>query len=158
MSFHSLSAMALMKIEDFLARENALIDLKAGDKARALADLSARAAAALGLSSEAITQEILKREALGSTGVGGGVAIPHARLRDLRAPLGVVARLKRPIEFDAIDQKPVDLIFVLLTPPSEQGDHLNALAAIARKLRDPERLKLLRAAPDNDAFYQAMIT
>jgi PTS system nitrogen regulatory IIA component len=98
----------------------------------------------------------MKREELGSTGVGGGVAIPHARLPELHQVFGLSARLKKPIDFDAIDQRPVDIVFLLLTPAAEQGDHLNALAAVARKLREPERLKELRASENDAALYLAM--
>lgn len=147
-----------MKIEDLLTPENSIAELRANDKARVLHELSARAAAALDIPQERVMLEISKREGLGSTGVGGGVAIPHARLADVAKPLGLLALLKRPIDFDAIDQKPVDIVFFLLTPAAEQGEHLNALAAIARKLREPDRLKQLRDADDDEALYRAMIS
>jgi PTS system nitrogen regulatory IIA component len=145
-----------MKIETFLTPENAIAELRAADKQRVLQELAARAASALGLPRERIEQELMKREALGSTGVGGGVAIPHARLPELNRTFGAVALLKKPIDFDAIDQKPVDIVFLLLTPAAEQGEHLNALAAIARKLREPERLAQIRAAETDAALYLAM--
>lgn len=142
-----------MDIQDFLSRDNTLVDLKAGDKARLIQDLSARAAASLELDAQAITQELTKREELGSTGMGQGIAIPHARLPGLDRSFGVFAKLKRPIDFQAIDGKPVDLVFVLLQPGTASGD-LNALAAVARKLREPERLKRLRRAEDADSLYR----
>jgi PTS system nitrogen regulatory IIA component len=98
----------------------------------------------------------LKREELGSTGVGNGVALPHARLQRLTKPFGAVASLKRPIDFDAIDHTPVDIVFLLLLPGDAGGEQLNALAAAARKLREPERRELLRAAQSSDALYRAM--
>jgi len=145
-----------MKIETILTPGNAIADLRVADKGRLLQELAGRAATALGVPRERIEQALLNREVLGSTGVGGGVAIPHARLSELTHPLGLLARLKRPIEFDAIDQKPVDIVFLLLTPAAEQGEHLNALAAVARKLREPERQKEIRASEDNAALYLAM--
>jgi Phosphoenolpyruvate-dependent sugar phosphotransferase system, EIIA 2 len=86
---------------------------------------------------ERIAAEILKREELGSTGTGGGVAIPHARIQELNEPFGIFARLNRPIDFQAIDTRPVDLVFLLLLPGDPVGEQLKALATVARKLRDP---------------------
>jgi PTS system nitrogen regulatory IIA component len=145
-----------MKIEALLTPQSTIAELRAADKARLLQELAARAAPAVGLSAERIEQELMKREALGSTGVGGGVAIPHARLPELGRAFGVLAHLKKPIDFDAIDQKPADVVFLLLTPAADTGDHLNALAAVARKLREPERLKEMRAAETDAALYLAM--
>jgi PTS system nitrogen regulatory IIA component len=145
-----------MKIEALLTPESTIAELRVADRARLLQELAARAASALGLPAERVEQELVKREALGSTGVGGGVAIPHARLPELNQAFGVLARLKKPIDFDAIDQKPVDVVFLLLTPAAEQGDHLNALATVARKLREPERLKDIRSAESDAALYLAM--
>jgi PTS system nitrogen regulatory IIA component len=145
-----------MKIEALLTPESTIAELRVADKARLLQELATRAASALGLPAERVEQELVKREALGSTGVGGGVAMPHARLPELNQVFGVLARLKKPIDFDAIDQKPVDVVFLLLTPAAEQGDHLNALATVARKLREPERLKDIRSAESDAALYLAM--
>lgn len=142
-----------MDIQDFLSRDQTLVDLKTGDKMRLIQDLSARAAASLELDGQAIAQEVLKREDLGSTGMGQGIAIPHARLPGLERSFGIFARLKRPIDFQAIDGKPVDLVFLLLQPGTASGD-LNALAAVARKLREPERLKRLRRAQDPETLYR----
>lgn len=145
-----------MKIEALLTPQSTIADLRAADKQRLLQELAARAAPAVGLSAERIEHELMKREGLGSTGVGGGVAIPHARLPELGQAFGVLAHLKKPIDFDAIDQKPVDIVFLLLTPAADTGDHLNALAAVARKLREPERLKDIRSAQTDSALYLAM--
>ncbi|MGH6949811.1 MAG: PTS sugar transporter subunit IIA [Vitreimonas sp.] len=145
-----------MKIEMFLSPEHAIAGLRAPDKMRLLHDLAARAASTLALPPERVEQALVKREELGSTGVGGGVAIPHARLPELAHPLGVLAHLRKPIDFDAIDQKPVDVVFLLLTPAAEQGEHLNALATVARKLREPERLRDIRSAEGDAALYLAM--
>jgi PTS system nitrogen regulatory IIA component len=134
-----------MKLEEFLAPENVLIGVNAPDKGRLLAELSASAAERIGRDHVEIAREVAKREELGSTGMGGGIAIPHARLAQLDRPFGLLARLKRPLDFDAVDAAPVDLVFLLLQPAASQSD-LNALAAVARALRDTERLQKMRAA------------
>jgi PTS system nitrogen regulatory IIA component len=144
-----------MEIKDFLSPDDALIKSRAPDKTRLLQDLASRAASALNLDANLVSIEILKREALGSTGTGDGVAIPHARIPELRKPFGTLVRLKHAIDFDAIDGKPVDIIFLLLLPQS-QGDPLNALASVARKLRDPESVRRLRNATDDAELYRAI--
>jgi PTS system nitrogen regulatory IIA component len=144
-----------MKIEEFLSPEDTVADLRAPDKARLLQDLAARAAARLGLAPQAIAQELLKREALGSTGMGNGIAIPHARVPGVDKPFGVFVRLKRAIDFEAIDGRPVDLVFLLVQPLAAQGD-LNALASIARKLREPDRLEALRSAADSTGVFREL--
>jgi nitrogen PTS system EIIA component len=144
-----------MEIRDFLSRDNALINVRAPDKSRLLQDLAARAATALNLDANLVSIALLKREALGSTGTGDGVAIPHARIPDLRKPFGMLVRLRHAIDFEAIDGKPVDVVFLLLLPQS-QGDPLNALASVARKLRDPESVRRIRNAADETELYDAI--
>jgi nitrogen PTS system EIIA component len=144
-----------MEIRDFLSRDNALINVRAPDKTRLLQDLAARAAAALSLDANLVSIELLKRESLGSTGTGGGVAIPHARIPDLKKPFGMLTRLRHAIDFEAIDGQPVDVVFLLLLPQS-QGDPLNALASVARKLRDPEAVRRIRNAGDEKDLYDAI--
>jgi len=146
-----------MEIKDFLLPTDALIKVRAPDKTRLLQELAARAASALNLAADRISVELLKREALGSTGTGGGVAIPHARIPDLKAPFGTLVRLKHAVDFDAIDGKPVDIVFLLLLPAQSQGDPLNALASVARRLRDPESVLRLRRAADAAELYSAMV-
>ena len=126
------------------------------DKVGLLKELAARAASALDLPADAVASEIEKRDELGSTGIGGGVSIPHARFREVKKPFGLLVRLKHAIEFDAIDGQPVDIVFLLLLPASSQLDQLNALAAVARKLRDPEVLRKLRAATNEPELFQAI--
>ena len=145
-----------MKLEDFLAPSDAMLGIKAVDKNGLLRDLSHRAAPFVGVPFDQIAAEVIKREALGSTGMGEGVAIPHARLRELKKPFGVLARLKQPIDFNAIDGKPVDLVFLLLLPVASQGEQLNALAFVARTLRKTEVLRDLRRADSSDELYQTM--
>ncbi len=118
--------------------------------------MAARAASALDLSADAVASEIEKRDELGSTGIGGGVSIPHARFREVNKAFGLMVRLKQPIEFDAIDGQPVDIVFLLVLPAASQLDQLNALAAVARKLRDREVLRKLRAATSGTELYRAV--
>jgi PTS system nitrogen regulatory IIA component len=143
-----------MNIKDFLSPGNVIADLRAADKASVLQDLSRRAAAALNVPSDVIAAEILKRERLGSTGVGDGIAIPHARVPGVQNPFGMLARLKPAIDFEAVDGQPVDLVFLLLAPPSSPTGQLNVLACVARRLRDASTLQGLRGAKDNDALYR----
>ena len=145
-----------MKISDFLSPADVTLDVRAGDKTRLLRQLSTQAATELGLNAEKVSSEILKREELGSTGVGNGVALPHARLRDLKWPFGLFARLRHAIDFEAIDDQPVDLVFLLLLPEAVEGAQLNALACGARTLRDPERLRRIRGAIDPKDLFRAI--
>ncbi len=143
-----------MNIAQFLSERDVLINVSALNKQELLQDLAARAATAVGIPAEQISSEVLKREGLGSTGMGGGVAIPHARVRALKKPFGILARLAKAIDFDAIDEKPVDLIFLLLLPDSGNGEPLNALASVARKLRDKDKVRNLRCAVDGANLYR----
>jgi nitrogen PTS system EIIA component len=143
-------------IKDFLSPADCTVDLRAPDKMRLLQDLARRAAAALTLPPERVVGEIVKREELGTTGMGQGVAIPHARMPEIKKPFGILARLKRAIDFEAIDGKPVDMVFLLLLPTAAEGDQLNALAGVARKLRDPDTLRGLRDAADGAELFRAM--
>ena len=145
-----------MQIKDFLRPESVEIDVESSDKSGLLRHLGARAASALALPVAAVSNELEKRDELGSTGIGGGVSIPHARFREVKKPYGLLVRLKHPIEFEAIDGQPVDLIFLLLLPASSQLDQLNALAAVARKLRDPGVLARLRSAKSASELFKAI--
>lgn len=144
-----------MKIGDFLSASDAAIDVRANDKASLLKLLASRAAAALGLPAAVVAREIAKREELGSTGIGGGVSIPHARLCEVSRPFGLLARLKQPLEFQAVDGEPVDLVFMLLLPAASQPDQLNTLAAVARRLGDAGVLRNLRGATSAPELYRA---
>ena len=145
-----------MKIKDFLSASDVAIDMRAVDKAGLLEQLSGRAAAAMNLSRDTVVSEIEKRDELGSTGIGHGVCIPHARLREVNKPFGLVARLHSPVEFNAIDGVPVDIVFLLLLPAASQLDQLNALAAVARKLRDADVLRKVRGATSTTELYRAV--
>jgi len=145
-----------MKIKDFLSPSDVVSDVRARDKSSLLKDLSGRAASVLNLSADAVAAQIVRRDELGCTGIGGGVAMPHARLREVKRPFGLLARLQQPIDFDAIDGQPVDIVFLLLLPASSQLDQLNALAAVARKLRGADVQRRLREAASPAALYQAV--
>ena len=145
------------KIEDFLSDSDVAIDLDAADKKSLLNGLAGQAARRLGLPAEAVSQAIAARDELGSTGIGGGVAIPHARFREIAKPFGTLVRLKQAIAFEAIDGQPVDLVFLVLLPAQSQLDQLNTLAAVARKLRDIEVLRRLRSATSSLELHQAIV-
>jgi PTS system nitrogen regulatory IIA component len=145
-----------MQISDFLAPSCVTVGVRASDKMRLLRDLAQRAATALGLPAEDVTAALLRRETLGSTGTGGGIAIPHARLAGVKKPFGMLVLLDKAIDFAAIDERKVDVVFLLLLPADAQGDPLNALAAAARTLRDPQTVQKVRAAPDDGALYSAV--
>jgi PTS system nitrogen regulatory IIA component len=145
-----------MKIRDVLSPTDILIDVRARDKTRLLRHLSAQAASELGLDPDEVSNLIAKREELGSTGVGNGVALPHARLRGLKAPFGLLARLRESIDFAAIDDGPVDIVFLLLLPETADRGQLNALACVARAMRDPETLQRVRTVADREALFRAI--
>jgi nitrogen PTS system EIIA component len=145
-----------MKVSDFLAVADVSADIAATDKQKLLADLAHKAGAAVGVPPEQILTELRKREELGSTGVGGGVAIPHARFQQIKKPFAMLARLKKPIDFDAVDGKPVDIVCLLLLPETSGGNQLGALACIARKLRDPPTINAMRRARDGKQIFSTL--
>jgi PTS system nitrogen regulatory IIA component len=145
-----------MKISNLLSPADVMIDVRAPNKRLLLQKLAARAASSLGLGVDQVAPYLLKREELGSTGIGGGVAIPHARLPDLQRPFGLLAKLKQPMEFDAIDAQAVDIVFLLLLPTTAENGQLGALALVARSLRPSEALVRLRSAKDASELYSAM--
>ena len=146
-----------MDIKDFLSPADAQVDLTVSDKARLLQELADRAANSLSLPADRILSELLKREKLGSTGTGGGIAIPHARIPGLNKPFGILVRLRQPIDFDAIDGQPVDLLFLLLLPVTSDKEQLNALASVARILRNPDSVRKLRRSRDSEGLFRAMV-
>lgn len=145
-----------MQVAEFLQPDDVLIGLDAPNKLKALQLLSKRAAVTLGIAEQAIFEPLHAREKLGSTGIGGGAAIPHAPVAGLKTPFGLFARLAKPIEFEAIDETAVDLVFVLLVPADGAKTHLNLLAAVARQLRLPDVLQKLRQAGRPEEIYVVM--
>jgi nitrogen PTS system EIIA component len=137
-----------MNIRDFLSPNDVAIDIAVSDKQKLLFELASKAGARLRLPPDYILAELSKREELGSTGVGEGVAIPHARFPEIDKAFGMLFRLRQPIDFDALDGKPIDLVFLLLLPESTKGEQLTALACVARKFRSPILTTALRHARD----------
>lgn len=129
-----------------LQEKHLVLNLRVAGKAALLADMARRAAAATDIPDASLRAALTAREALGSTGFGAGIAVPHARIAGLAAPFALFARLDRPIPFDAIDGQPVDLVFLLLSPSAADGTHLALLAAISRRLRDKAVARSLRTA------------
>ena len=142
-----------MEINDLLVPEGVVADLKATSKKQALQDLAKRAAEVSGLHERAIFDVLMERERLGTTGVGSGIAIPHGKLASLDRLHGLFARLEQPIDFHAIDERPVDLIFVLLAPENAGADHLKALARISRLLRNNGICDKLRGTDSAEALF-----
>ena len=145
-----------MKISDFLSPAEAMLNIAAPDKQKLMAELARRAGSKLNIAPDRILAALNKREELGSTGVGSGVAIPHARYAQISKPFGMLVRLKKAIDFNAVDGNPVDIVFVLLMPEAAAGEQLGALASVARKLRDPAITAALRQARDGAALYRAL--
>jgi len=142
-----------MEITDILSEEGVIAHLKAGSKKQALQDLANRAAEITGLDERTIFDALLERERLGTTGVGLGIAIPHAKLAQINRLYALFARLDHPIDFDAVDEQPVDLMFLLLAPESAGADHLKALARISRLLRNQAICEKLRGADSAEAIF-----
>jgi PTS system nitrogen regulatory IIA component len=145
-----------MEIKDVIGPEQVGVGLRVSDKAQLLRELSRRAAATGSIDQGVIHDALLARENLGSTGLGKGFALPHARLDALPRAFALFVRLARPIEFAAIDGQPVDLIILLLTPANAGNRHLATLAALSRPLRDADFVQRLRRAPDADAVYKLL--
>jgi nitrogen PTS system EIIA component len=146
-----------MEIVDLLTPAGVIVNLRAANKRQALQDLAKRAAQITGKPERAIFEVLLERERLGTTGIGHGTAVPHGRLPDLPRLHAVFARLEKPVDFEAIDNQPVDLIFLLLTPATSGADHLKALARLSRLLRDKTVCDKLRGTDRADALY-ALLT
>ena len=142
-----------MTLTDLVAPNAILPALKVNTKKQVIQELAARAAELTGQNERAILEILTQREKLGSTAVGNGVAIPHGKLPKLGRLFGLFARLERPVDFEALDGQPVDLVFLLLAPESAGADHLKALARVARMLRDAETARKLRESRDADAVY-----
>ncbi len=145
-----------MPLTDLVTPNAIMPALKVNNKKQAIAELAAKAAILTGQSERDILEILLQREKLGSTGVGNGVAIPHGKLPKLGKLFGLFARLDRAVDFEALDNQPVDLVFLLLAPESAGADHLKALARVARLLRDPVVANKLRESRDADALYAVL--
>ncbi|MFN3546746.1 MAG: PTS IIA-like nitrogen regulatory protein PtsN [Mesorhizobium sp.] len=147
-----------MDLSDLIEVPAILPALKANSKKQLLQLLAEKASEVTGLPEREIFDTILQRERLGSTGVGNGIAIPHGKLPGIKAITGVFARLDHPVEFEALDDQPVDLVFLLLAPEGAGADHLKALSRIARVLRDSETVAKIRGTRDAAAIYAFLST
>ncbi len=145
-----------MNFEDICQIVDCAVDLPYSDKTALLRDLANRAAHTLNVDGNIVFNALLKREELGSTGVGNGVAIPHVRLEQVEKPFGIMALLRNPIDFNAVDGQPVDLVCLILLSKTDEGAQLKALAGVARRLRIPEVLQELRRAPNRVVLYNVL--
>lgn len=145
-----------MQLGDFISSDSVVPSLKVKNKKQLLQELSARAARLTGLEERYIFDVLLQRERLGSTGLGQGIAIPHGKFAGLKRIVGIFARLAEPIDFDAVDGDPVDIVFLLLAPEGAGADHLKALARISRLLREGSAVEKLRASKDASALYAVL--
>ena len=142
-----------MEIDGLISPSNVIANLHATSKKQILQELSRRASDLTGEPERTIFGVLMKREQLGTTGVGSGVAIPHGKLQSLNKLYGMFARLEQPVDFQSIDERPVDLIFLLLAPETAGADHLKALARVSRVLRDSKICTKLRGTDTSDALY-----
>ena len=146
-----------MEITELIGPDGVVANLRVTSKKQALQELAKRAAEITGQPERAIFEVLIERERLGTTGVGNGIAIPHGKLADLDRLYGLFARLETAIDFDAIDEQPVDLICVLLAPETAGADHLKALARVSRLLRDRATCDKLRGTDSAEAI-RALLT
>ena len=146
-----------MEIRDLIQPQSVLAGLRVTAKTEVLSVLARQAASRTGQPERVILDALVERERLGSTGVGSGIAVPHARLSGLDGLCAVFLRLDRPIDFEAVDERPVDLIFLLLSPETAGADHLRALSRVSRLLRDSEVCRTLRRASDPIELHSFLI-
>jgi PTS system nitrogen regulatory IIA component len=146
-----------MEISNLISPDFVFAQMKAAGKKQILQELSEKAAVLTGLAPQRVFETLYEREQLGSTGMGHGIAIPHGHLGGVKWMTGIFAQLATPIDFEAVDEQPVDLIFLLLAPLGAGADHLKALARVSRLLRNQSLCNKLRAAADAAALY-ALLT
>ena len=142
-----------MNISDLLAPDAVFGALKVQNKKQLLQELAAKAFSITRMPERRIFETLMERERLGTTGVGAGIAIPHGRLAEAKTIAGVFVRLESPIDYEAVDSQPVDLVFMLLAPENAGADHLKALARVSRLLRNQATCEKLRAASTPEALY-----
>ena len=141
---------------DLLAKDGVIANLRASSKKQVLQELARHAATVVDQSQRGVFDVLLERERLGTTGIGRGIAIPHGKLPSLDRVYGLFAKLAAPIDFEAVDERPVDLVFLLLAPASSGADHLKALARISRVLRDDGLCEKLRSSDTAEAILQVL--
>lgn len=147
----------MMSLNDLISPQAVIASLKANSKKQALTELSDKAAELSGIDAREVLDALIQRERLGSTGIGGGIAIPHGKIAKCDRIFGVFARLEKPVDFEALDDAPVDLIFLLIAPENAGADHLNALSRVARALRDQSLIATLRSTRDPSALYSIIV-
>lgn len=145
-----------MKISDILSLDNVYPDIKVKNKRLLLQELSTKAAKTAGVDERTVVDAIWERESLGSTAYGAGTAFPHARVDSLKNVVAVFARLIKPMDFNAVDHKPVDLIFMLISPENSGADHLTALAMLSRFLKNEEVCQKLRRAKSKEEIFSIL--
>lgn len=145
-----------MKISEVITPEHVVIGVSAASKCKLLQQLSEKAAHQLNVNAHDILTALQGREALGSTGIGAGIAIPHAPVAGIERPFGLFVRLAKPIEFEALDDEPVDIVCLVLMPPGGQAAYLKLLSNVARQLRSAGVMKIVRSANDRDRIYSAI--
>lgn len=147
----------MSNFNDILVPGAVVANMAAPSKKVLFQQIAAIAARESGIAAQTVIERLVERERLGSTGFGGGVAIPHGKIDTLDRVVGVFARLEQPIDFQAIDDMPVDIVFMLLSPPDAGAEHLKALARVSRALRDRPFLAKLRGAGSDDALYALLV-
>ena len=145
-----------MKVTDLIGLDQIVVGLRVSDKPQLLQELARRAAPVVKVEPDELLKALQAREQLGSTGIGKGFAVPHARPHTLREPFALFVRLARPIDFAAVDEKPVDIVVLLLSPEADASRHLATLAAVCRPARDPVFLQRLRKAADAGEVHRLL--
>lgn len=145
-----------MKISDIMTEKSVVMGIKANSKRQLLQELAQKASEITGINDRTIFDTILERENLGSTGFGSGTALPHGRIADIDKVYGIVTKLNTPVDFESIDGKPVDLVFMLISPEGSGADHLTALAQVSRILKDEATCSKLRAASRTDEIFSLL--
>ncbi len=145
-----------MELKQILDQKAVRYTSSVSSKKRLLQDIAEQANAVYGLNAIEVFSALQEREALGSTGVGRGIAIPHARFESMDKVVGMFTRLEKPVDFDSVDHQPVDLVFTLLAPAAEGAEHLKALALVSRTLRDKDVCAKLRANDDEQTLYTVL--
>ncbi|WP_417427739.1 PTS IIA-like nitrogen regulatory protein PtsN [Kiloniella sp.] len=142
-----------MELTDLIGPDAVAADMKVNSKKQFLQEVAKRASEITGTEERDIFEVLIEREKLGTTGIGQGIAIPHGKLPNLNKLYGFFVKLERPIDFDSIDEQPVDLICLLLAPETAGADHLKALARVSRFLRNASTCEKLRGTESNDGIY-----
>lgn len=145
-----------MELAEILVSDAVISVPNASSKKRLLQTISEQAEALVGISQNKVFEALQERELLGATGMGKGIAIPHARMSDVSEVVGFFIRLEEPVDFESVDRQPVDLVFTLLAPTDAGADHLKALARVSRTLRDETICRKLRSTTDGSALYSIL--